>query len=180
MHPSIYLYDQSTFQCEYSQCFTFIKCNKIHTFIAIEKDRYGLQKTVLKHVNLPLYYRYDEGKYSPRKQVLTDCWPAMPLPSLISLKKWCYWFKKILKANLWRTSIELPTWTSSRRLLDSTSRVAAIFEQRNKPMTRNSRKDDWFDRMKKLGSWVPSESWNWRQFGKTAAMMKFAIKFCWL
>ena len=38
---------------------------------AIEKDRYGLQKTVLKHVNLPLYYRYDEGKYSPRKQVLT-------------------------------------------------------------------------------------------------------------
>ena len=37
-----------------------LKC----TFIAIEKDRYGLQKTVLKHVNLPLYYRYDEGKYS--------------------------------------------------------------------------------------------------------------------
>ena len=53
------------------------KCNKIHTeiytFTAIEKDRYGLQKTVLKHVNLPLYYRYDERKYSPRKQVLTDC-----------------------------------------------------------------------------------------------------------
>ena len=46
------------------------KCNKIdteiYTFTAIEKDRYGLQKTVLKHVNLPLYYRYDKGKYSPR------------------------------------------------------------------------------------------------------------------
>ena len=36
----------------------------MHTFIAIEKDRYGLQRTVLKHVNLPLYYRYDDGKYS--------------------------------------------------------------------------------------------------------------------
>ena len=46
--------------------------------------------------NLPLYYKYDEGKYSPRKQVLTDCWPAMPLPSLVCFKiKWRYCFKKI-------------------------------------------------------------------------------------
>ena len=37
--------------------------------------------------NLPLYYKYDEGKYSPRKQVLTDCWPAMPLPSLVCFKR---------------------------------------------------------------------------------------------
>ena len=92
--------------------------------------------------------------------VLTDWWPAMPLPSLICLKKWCLCFKNILKAYLWRTSIERLTWAFSRRLLDSTPRVAAIFEQRNKPMTRN---DDWFDRMKKLGSWVTSEIWNWKQ-----------------
>ena len=109
---------------------------------------------------LYIYYRYDEGKYSPRKQVLTDWWPAMPLPLLICVKKWCHCFKNILKAYLWRTSIERLTWAFSRRLLDSTPRVAAIFEQRNKPMTRN---DDWFDRMKKLGSWVTSEIWNWKQ-----------------
>ena len=92
--------------------------------------------------------------------VLTDWWPAMPLRSLIFLKKWCLCFKNILKAYLWRTSIERLTRAFSRRLLDSTPRVAAIFEQRNKPMTRN---DDWFDRMKKLGSWVTSEIWNWKQ-----------------
>ena len=36
--------------------------------------------------NLPLYYKNDEGKYGPRWQVLTDCWPAMPFPSLVYFK----------------------------------------------------------------------------------------------
>ena len=56
----------------------------MHTFIAIEKDRYGLQKTVLKHVNLPLYYRYDEGKYSAYWLVTSN---AAPIP---------YLFKKVM------------------------------------------------------------------------------------
>jgi len=126
---------------------------------------------------LYIIYRYDEGKYSPRKQVLTDCSPAMPLPSLICLKKWCYCFKNMLKAYLWRTSIERLTWTSSRRLLDSTPRVAAIFEQRNKPVTRN---DDWFEMMKKLWSWVPSENWNWKQSGKIWQWNLFHISLLYL
>ena len=33
----------STFQCDYSQCFTFKNLQtETHTFIAIKKDRYGL------------------------------------------------------------------------------------------------------------------------------------------
>ena len=34
--------------------------------------------------NLPLYYKYDDDDL--RKQVLTDCGPAMPLPSLVCFK----------------------------------------------------------------------------------------------
>ena len=52
---TIHLSMTITFQCEYCQCFTFKRCDKFKLKckkISNEKYRYGLWKTVSKHLNL--------------------------------------------------------------------------------------------------------------------------------
>ena len=53
---------------------------------------------LLDTINLGFFWTVDEGKYSLKEKVKTDCGPVMPLQSRICFKiKWCFDYAK-----LWR------------------------------------------------------------------------------